>query len=478
MKSNSVYGSILSLLLLPGFCSLMAQNQEREKPNVLFIAIEDFNPEHIGCYGGQAITPNIDEVASEGVLFKNAFCDVAVCNPSRAALLTGLRPPTSGVFGNATDWREAALPKIKTTLPQHFKDNGYETVKVGKIYHYQTPHHESWNRELPAQVEGRKLLSSWHSDVVPLLKGVKEDDVSGWFNENLHWGPVDCEPGEFRDGHYVTTVSNYLAEEHDEPFFLAVGFHAPHVKFAAPKEFFDLYELDDIILPENPENDLDDVPSGLSKNSLHDIIDSTTWRDIIRAQLACMSYVDWCIGGVMDALRENKLDENTIIVIWTDHGFALGEHFQWSKGGNKLFSEVNEVGYIWKVPGVTPEGVASNSVVETIDLFPTLYDLCEIETPSHVEGESFASILRDPSLPGKPAAFTWASRKRVSIQTERYRLNVDRDLDPSSYELYDHKYDPDEFINVSCNLQYKETIEELISYYTDHQKKYKLFESE
>lgn len=191
-----------------------------------------------------------------------------------------------------------------------------------------------------------------------------------------------------------------------------------------------------------------------------------------------MSYVDWCIGGVMDALKKNKLDDNTIIVIWTDHGFALGEHFQWSKGGNKLFSEVNEVGYIWKVPGITPEGVASNSVVETIDMFPTLFDLCDIEIPANVEGESFANILMDPSLPGKPAAFTWASRKRVSIQTERYRLNVDRNLDPSSYELYDHKYDPDEFINVSCNPQYKETIEKLISYYTDHQKKYRLFESE
>ena len=212
------------------------------KPNVLFIAIEDFNPEHIGCYGGQAVTPNIDNLAKEGVIFKNAFCDVAVCNPSRTALLTGLRPATSGVFGNADDWREKALPKVKTTLPQHFKNNGYEAVKVGKIFHYQMPHHESWSRELPEQVEGRKFLSAWHKDVVPLLKELKEDTGKGWFNENLHWGPVDCQPGEFRDGHYVTSVANYLAEEHEQPFFLAVGFHAPHVKFGAPKEFFDLYE--------------------------------------------------------------------------------------------------------------------------------------------------------------------------------------------------------------------------------------------
>lgn len=451
---------------------------EQGKPNVLFIAIEDFNPEHIGCYGGQAVTPNIDQLAGEGVIFKNAFCDVPVCNPSRTALLTGLRPPVSGVFGNAVDWREKTLPIVKTTLPQHFKNNGYEAVKIGKIFHYQMPHHESWSRELPEQVEGRKFLSAWHEDVIPLLKEVKNDPGNGWFNENLQWGPVDCQPEEFRDGHYVTSVSNYLEEDHTQPFFLAVGFHAPHVKFGAPKKFFDMYDVNDIILPDNPPNDLDDVPSGISKNSLHDVIDSSLWREIKRSQLACMSYVDWCIGGIMDALRENNLDENTIIVIWTDHGFGLGEHYQWSKGGNKLFSEINQVGYIWKVPGITPDGAVSNSVVETIDMFPTLFDLCNIEVPSYVQGESFAEILKDPCKPGKQAAFTWGTRKRVSVQTERYRLNMDRDLDPASFELYDHKYDPDEFINVSCNPQYKETIKTLISFYSDYCKKYSLFESD
>jgi len=448
------------------------------KPNILFIAIEDFNPEHISCYGGQAITPNIDLLAKEGVIFKNAFCDVAVCNPSRTALLTGLRPATSGVFGNADDWRKKALPIVKTTLPQHFKNNGYEAVKVGKIFHYQMPHHESWNRELPGKVEGRKLLSAWHEDVIPQLNELNDDTSESWFNNNLHWGPVDCQPEEFRDGHYVTSVANYLAEEHEQPFFLAVGFHAPHVKFGAPKEFFDLYEVDDIVLPDNPPNDLEDIPSGLSKNSIHEVIDSTIWRDIKRAQLACMSYVDWCIGGIMVDLKKNNLEDNTIIVIWTDHGFGLGEHFQWSKGGNKLFSEINQVGYIWKVPGITPPGAVSNSVVETIDMFPTLFDLCDIQVPSYVQGESFAELLKDPTLPGKQAAFTWGSRNRVSVQTERYRLNMDRDLDPASFELYDHKYDPDEYINLSCNPQYGETIKMLISNYSDHQNKFRLFENE
>lgn len=442
------------------------------RPNILFVAIEDFNPGNIGCYGGQALTPNIDQLAKEGVIFKNAFCDVAVCNPSRTALLTGLRPSTSGVYGNADDWREKALPLAGTTLPEYFKQTGYETVKIGKIFHYQMPHHESWSRELPEQVKGRKFLSAWHEEVIPLLKEVKEDSGTGWFNENLQWGPVDCEPEEFRDGHYVTEVANYLAGEHQEPFFLAVGFHAPHVKFGAPKRFFDLYDLEGIALPEIPQDDLEDIPVGLSKNSLHEVMDSIQWRDIKRAQFACMSYVDWCIGGILKALKENQLEEKTIVVVWTDHGFSLGEHFQWSKGGNKLFSEITKVGYIWKVPGITPRGAVSISVVETIDMFPTLFDLCGMEVPAYLQGDSFAGILADPSLPGKQAAFTWGSRKRVSVQTERFRLNMDRDLDPGSFELYDHKYDPGEYLNLSCNPQYGETINMLISYYSDHQEKY------
>ncbi len=475
MKRIFYHAKNLSLILLLVCCNLnVAGETVDSKPNVLFIAIEDFNPEHFGCYGGKAITPNIDAIAQEGVIFKNAFCQAPVCNPSRTALLTGLRPHSSGVFGNADNWQEMALPKIKATMPQHFKNNGYEAVKVGKIFHYQMEHPESWSRELPEQIEGRKLLSAWHADVVPTLKALEPVEGGGWFADNLHWGPYDCEPGEFRDGHSATSASRFLAEQHEKPFFLAIGFHAPHVKFSAPKQFFDLYDVNEIEIPENPPNDLDDVPTIDGKYVIHEVMDSSEWRDIKRAQFACISYVDWCIGEVMQALKNNNLDKNTVIAIWTDHGFMLGEHFQWSKGGNKLFREDNNVGFIWKVPGVTPKGAISTRVVETIDIFPTFFELCSIPIPETSEGESLVPLLKNPSLTWDKAAYTWGTSKRVSIQTERYILNTNINLDPKLFELYDHKYDPNEFINVSCNPQYQHVIDSLIAMYKNHSKKYSI----
>ena len=468
-----------TLAVLSFFNAHAQESGISDKPNVVFIAIEDFNPEHIGSYGGQVKTPNIDRLASEGVIFKNAYSQVPVCNPNRTALFTGLRPPNSGVFTNRDNYKEMVLPDLPVTMPQQFMRNGYMTVKRGKMYHkrWNGGHDESWDRTLPRRVEGREILSSWSGRVKSQLNKLEGIEGGGWFAENLHWGPIDVEPEVFRDGHSAISAGKFLAEEHDKPFFLGLGFSAPHVKFAAPKQFFDLYELEDITIPDNPPNDLVDMPSINGKNSIHSVLDSTQWREIKRAQFATMSYVDWCVGKVLDAIEQNGLEQNTIVVVWTDHGFALGEHYQWGKGG-QMIEEINKVGMIWKVPGVTPQGITSTSVVETIDIFPSLFDLTNIPIPDHVEGESMAELLKNPQKPGKKAAYTWSTNgNRVSIQTGPYRLNVDRDLDPASFELYDHKFDPGEYVNLSCNPQYKPVIERLISYYKDHRERYSLFKN-
>ena len=312
MKKQSLQIVALLLFTLVFIRPLFAVEKKiPPKQNIVFIAIEDFSPKHIGCYGGKAITPNIDALANEGVIFKNAFCQAPVCNPSRTSLLTGLRPPSSGVFGNSHEWKKMALPKIPATMPQHFKNNGYEAVKVGKLFHYQMEHPESWSRELKTPVEGRKILGSYSADVIPLLNELDPVEGGGYFASDLQWGPIDCEPGVFRDGHYVTVASDYLSEDHEKPFFLAIGFHAPHVKFAAPKQFFDLYDVNEIEIPDNPSNDLEDIPTINEKNIIHNVLDSSQWREIKMAQFACISCVDWCIGQVVQAIKENDLDKNT-----------------------------------------------------------------------------------------------------------------------------------------------------------------------
>jgi uncharacterized sulfatase len=241
--------------------------------------------------------------------------------------------------------------------------------------------------------------------------------------DHLQWGPVDCSPWDFRDGQTTLALQEFLGESPKDPFFMAVGFHAPHIKFAAPKEFFDLYDVDSIELPKTVENDWEDMPKFHGKNSVHSVMDDAQWRWIIRAQFACISYVDWCVGEVMESLRESGLDKNTIVVLWTDHGYLLGEHFEWSKGGFKLFQETTKAAYIWKVPGMTPEGVYSDAILETIDTFPTLFELCGIPIPGQVDGFSFVEVLKDPSKRGKEAAFTWGgqlpavdSNRAVSLQ--------------------------------------------------------------
>lgn len=448
------------------------ENKSDSRPNVVFFAIEDFSPKHMGVYGGKALTPNIDAIASEGVAFKKAFCAGPVCNPSRTSLFTGLRPPTTGVFGNADDWKEMALPMIPATMPNHFHNNDYNAVWTGKMYHHLKEHPEGWTRELETPVDGRRMFSSYSPEVTAKLNSLPPQEGGGYFTTDLQWGPIDCDPGEFRDGHSATAASEFLAEDHDKPFFLAVGFHAPHVKFAAPQQFFDLYDVNDIELPDNPENDLVDVPLINNKAEIFEVMDSTQWRDIKRAQFACISYVDWAIGQIVQALKENDLYDNTIIVIWTDHGFLQGEHFQFSKGGNKLFEETNNVAFIWKVPGIAPEGVVSESVVEDIDMFPTLFELTGIPIPEHNQGKSFVPLLKDPNMPWKDAGFTWGHANRVSIQTERYRFNTNTNFDPQLFELYDHRFDPQEKINVSCNPQYAPVIEKLTSYYKEHKAEY------
>ena len=432
---------------LAGRSGFTDETELPENPNVVFIAIEDFSPQRLNCYGGPVKSPSMDRLASEGVLFERAYCMSPVCNASRTSLFTGLRSDTTGVFGNSQDWRKI-LPGI-TTMPMHFQKHGYDTIRIGKMYHGNWEHDESWTQVIP-ELYDRKAAQARKKAIAPAKK------IDG--NDNLRWGPTGNDPYKDRDGQIAEQAIRFLEKGHNRPFFLGVGFHSPHLPFRAPDRFHDLYPPEEIKLPQNPKDDLEDTPISRPHND-YERLTTDEWREVIAAHYAAISYTDWCVGRVIDTVEQTGREKDTIIIVWSDHGFMLGEHFLWRKVN--LYEESARVAFIWKVPGLTPKGARCSRPAETIDMFPTLFDLCDIPQPEGVEGISMKRLLQNPSLPWKKGAITWKAGRgeQVAIQTERYRLN--KRLSDGFLELYDHHTDPGEFTNAAKVPEYKEAVAEL-----------------
>lgn len=418
-------------------------------PNIVFIAIEDFSPQRLGCCGGPVKSPNIDRLASEGMLFENAYCMSPVCNASRTALFTGLRPDTTGIFSNSQDWRKT-LGQI-VTMPMHFRRYGYDTIRIGKMYHGTWEHDESWTKVIPSVYDSKAARPK------KAARG-PEAPVKDRGGVPLLWGPTGNSPETDSDGQLAEQAVRFLRQKQEKPFFLGVGLHAPHLAFRAPDVFHEMYDPDHIELPQNPENDLEDTPIK-QKSADQRSVTEQEWKEVIAAHYATISYADWCVGRVLGAIRQTGRENDTIVIVWSDHGFMLGEHFQWRKVD--LYEESARVAFVWKVPGVTPTGARCTRPVETIDMFPTLFDLCHIPQPKTVEGISMKPLLQDPSIAWKKGAITWRAGNGdiVAIQTERYRFN--RRLSDGFLELYDHMKDPREFTNVAKDPAYKATVAEL-----------------
>jgi arylsulfatase A-like enzyme len=433
------------ILALAGYSRVQAA----EKPDVVFIAIEDFSPQRLGCYGGPVRSPNIDRLASEGVLFEKAYCMSPVCNASRTALLTGLRPNTTGVYSNSQDWRKM-LPDV-VTMPMHFRRHGYQTIRIGKMYHGTWEHDPSWTQVLPELFDRTKAGAKR-----PARRPAKP--VRNRSKDNLKWGPTGNQPEHDRDGQIAHQVAQFLQEQHDTPFLLAVGLHSPHLAFRAPDRFHEMYPVDQIELPRTPADDLTDTPLG-GPHADQKRLTEAEWRDVVSSHYATISYVDWSVGNVLDAIRSTGREKNTIVVLWSDHGFMLGEHFLWRKVN--LYEESARVAFVWKVPGLAPAGARCPRPVETIDTFPTLFDLCGIPQPKGVEGISMKPLLEDPARPWKKGAITWRAGggNQVAIQTEHFRLN--KRVDTGFLELYDHRVDPREFTNVAEDPAYAADVDRL-----------------
>ncbi|MCE5307850.1 MAG: sulfatase [Acidobacteriales bacterium] len=427
--------------------------------DVLFIAIEDLATCQ-SCYGNPVCrTPNLDALAAGGVRFDNAQCAFPLCNPTRSALLSGLRPPTTGVLGNSLDWNTRLRPG--TTLPEIFRAGGYETVRVGKIFHAANGPNvfddsARWSRVIPER-EGVPKPSR-EKDPAPrvLFGNVSAGERRAVYDYRAWvWGPQGRGDLDCNDGAIAEQGVRVLSKKPgDKPLFLALGFHRPHLPLHAPAKYFEMYPPASIPLPRNPERDPDDLPHKYGKLVDHAMTDATR-REAIAAYYACVTYVDACIGRVMAALKSSGRDRNTVVVVFGDHGFHIGEHRLWQK--MTLFEQSCRVPLIISVPGVTKPAVCRRPA-ECVDIFPTLAELCGLKPPAGIESISMVPLLRNPARPWKKGAFTYINNGKT-VRTERWRYTEWGG--PDRAELYDREADPGEFTNLARDTKHASTAAEL-----------------
>jgi arylsulfatase A-like enzyme len=455
--------------------------------NVLFIASDDMRPE-LGCYGAKHIqSPNLDRLAARGTTFLRAYCQQAVCSPSRSSLMTGLRPDTIQIWDLATHFRDN-VPDV-VTVSQHFKNHGYHTERLGKIYHTGHGNRDdrfSWSRTVKYPSAPR-YGPEGSAHIKRLLfearaKGIDLKD--NWVRpRGLPWEAPDVADNELADGKIAENAMKLMGELKGQPFFLAVGFLNPHLPFVAPKKYWDLYDTSSLELADNPY-----APKGSPEFAMtnwgelrkyHGIpaegpLTDEQARSMIHGYYAAISYVDAQVGRLLAELERLGLAEKTIVVFWGDHGWKLGEHGGWCKHTN--FELDTRVPLIFRMPLQKAAGQTSNALVEFVDIYPTLCELAGLPMPEGLEGLSAAPLLDQPGLPWKLAAFSQYPRsvsgKKLmgySMRTDRYRLTRwENRYDPEevvAIEIYDHAADQDENINIATDPANGALIERLTRQY-------------
>jgi arylsulfatase A-like enzyme len=411
------------------------------KPNVLFIAVDDLN-DWIGCLGGhpQARTPNFDRLAAMGTLFTNAHCAAPLCNPSRAALRTGVRPSTSGVYDNNQPWRNSPALAKAVTLPQYFTAHGYRAVGSGKIYHDSFPDAASWADYYPSKAKQKPV------DPLP-----PRESMNGLNAANLDWAPLTVREEAMGDFQVVDWVVQQMNTPRDQPLFLACGLYKPHLPWYVPQKYFDLFPLDSIVLPKINGDDLDDVPPIGRKYAKPDgdhklITGAGQWKQAVQAYLACIAFADAQLGRLLDAYEKSPFRQNSVIVLWSDHGWHLGEKLHWRKFS--LWEEATHNVLMVVAPGVTKPGSRCDRTVSLMDVYPTLVDLCGLPARQELEGVSLRPLLADPKAKWERPAVTTYFRNNHSVRSEEWRYIRYED---GKEELYDHKQDPLEWKNLAAD---------------------------
>ena len=411
----------------------LAAAEPGKKPNILFIPIDDLN-HWVGFLGRnpQAKTPNIDRLAKLGVAFSQAYCTAPSCNPSRASLMSGLRPSSTGCYENDQNWR-SGISEDKL-LNSHLAKNGYAVFGAGKIYHGAGDRGGHFDEYFAGKGGPMRL----HPEA-------KDDGVGG-----IKFAPLAGTDEEMADHGVVTWCIEKMSRKHDKPWFIAAGLVKPHMPWNVPKKWFDLFPLDQIQLPPHAEDDLGDVPAAgvkIAKPSGDHaaILKSGRWKEAVQAYLATIAYCDYEVGRLIDAWEKSPEKDNTIICLWSDHGWSLGEKEHWRKFA--LWEEPTRTVFIWKAPGVTAPGGLCARPVDYASIYPTLCALAGIPAPAHLEGADITALLRDPKAEWKlPAVTTWMKGNHA-VRSEDWRYIRYAD---GSEELYHNSSDPLEHVNLAA----------------------------
>jgi arylsulfatase A-like enzyme len=466
LKKIRIHIIITSIVFFLSCQSNIKDREERRKPfNILFIVIDDLN-DWVSPLGGndQVITPNIDRLVKEGMLFKSAYCPSSLSNPSRVAIMTGVAPYKSGVYYNPQHFRTSEVLGNSLTIPQYLRKYGYYCAGAGKIFHNKWPDPVSWDEYWP----GKK--NHMPKDPMPEKSNLNGLSMKAGFD----WGPLNVNTEEMGDMQSVKWIIEQLNKTHDKPFFLACGIYRPHLPWYVPKEFYDLYPIEDVKIPKVLPNDLSDVPDfakGLARG-YGDIMDRSTIdrsikghnqilvennhvKEAIQGYLASISFADYCLGKLIEGLKQSQYNANTMVILLSDNGFHLGEKEHWCK--ETLWEEATRTLFFMKVPGITTENSVTEWPVSLLDIYPTLIELCFLPKKDSLDGNSLVKLLKNPSKKWNKPVLTTYGYKNHTIRSKEFRYIKYRD---GSQELYDLVKDPNEWFNLADRAEYSNIIKD------------------